>query len=74
MRRIGKAHGSDLPVAPRLLDDPGTGVVTVRPLGQILRKDAFRIVAPAAILKDHHETGPDEMHRDFGPRQGLLHP
>ena len=36
MRRIGKAHGADLPVAPGLLDDPGAGVETVRPLGQIL--------------------------------------
>ena len=61
MRRIGQAHGADLAVAPRLLDDPGAGVVSVRAFGEVLREFAFGSVAPAAILVDHHIAGAHEM-------------
>ena len=35
MRRVGKAHGADLAVAPGLADDPGAGVVAVVAVAQI---------------------------------------
>ena len=68
MRRIGQAHGADLAVAPGLLDDPGAGVVAVRPLGEVLRELALRAVAAAAILVDHDVAGAHEMRPRPRPR------
>ena len=62
-----------LPVAPRLLDDPGAGVVAVRSFREVLRELTFGIVAPAAILIDHHVAGAHEMRRHLCPRHRLGH-
>ncbi len=50
---IRKAHGSDQAVAPWLCDDPSASIESVRTLAQILRELPLRVVASAAILKNH---------------------
>ncbi|MNP32888.1 hypothetical protein D3C76_1260920 [compost metagenome] len=53
---IRKTHASDLPIAPRLLDQPGQSVVAVFCFVDVLDEFAFGGVATAAVLKHSDEA------------------
>ena len=71
MRGVGQAHRADAAVAPRLIDDPGAGVVAVLAFGQVFRERALRAVAAAAILEHDDVAGAHEGQGELGPRHGL---
>ncbi len=74
MRGVGQAHGADAAVVPRLFDDPGAGVVAVRPFVDVLGERAFGLVTPAAILVQHSVSVPHEIGGNRLARHRLVRP
>ncbi len=66
MGGVGQPHRADLAVAPGLLDDPGAAIIAVGAVAEIFDELAFRAIAAAAILIDHHIALPDEEMRHLG--------
>src|SRR5262249_26081908 len=69
---IGQAYGPDAAIAPGLLYEPGAGIVTVRALGEVFLKGAFRAIAATTILIDHDIAMLDKEGRYFLARFGAL--
>src|SRR5262245_51688047 len=72
MGGIGQAHGPDTAIAPALADEPGTGIVAVRRLGEVFLKGPFRAIAATTILIDHDIAMVDKEGCDFPARLGAL--
>src|SRR5262245_7272505 len=72
MGGIRQSHGTDAAIAPGLLHEPGAGIVAIRGLGKVFRKDAFRAIAATTILIDHHVAMLDKEGRHFLAGFGTL--
>src|SRR4051812_35321315 len=70
MRGVGKPHGGDAAVAPRLLPDPAARIKPVSAFIQVLGEFAFGVVSAAAILEDHYITVANIEFGDLGPSLG----
>ena len=68
---IRQPHCPDRPVAPRLLDQPGAGVVAIGCVIEVLEEEAFRSEPAAAVLADDDKPTADEGLGDLGAGQRL---